>query len=240
MLCGASRGRINTVMIRLNKYLSNAGYCSRRKADQLITSGSVSVNGCVVTQLGTCVSNNDIVLCNGAKITLNQNNKIYVLFNKPINCITTMNDPEGRRSIFDIIKIKERIFPVGRLDRNTSGILLLTNDGEFAQRLSHPSFKIQKVYKVVLNRNLSENDREKIKHGVKLDDGFFKVDDIFYDKQHTLFVKIHSGRNRIVRRLFEYLNYNIVALDRIKFGKFTKDGLARGQWRFITNIEKYI
>lgn len=221
-------------MIRLNKFLSNASVCSRRKADELISKGFISVNGKMVTTLGTCVSENDKVVYNKKVIQLKpSNNKIYILFNKPINCICTADDPENRRTIFDLIDVKERIFSVGRLDRNTSGVLLLTNDGELANKMSHPSSEIRKVYKVSLDRELTVEDKEKIQKGLKLEDGFIKVDSIYHDKMKNLFVVLHSGKNRIVRRIFEKLNYKIRTLDRISFGGLTKENLPRGKWKFI-------
>ena len=221
-------------MIRLNKFLSSAGVCSRRKADELISKGFVSVNGKMVTELGTCIDENAKVVCNNKIVQQKQSqDKIYIVLNKPINCICTADDPEGRRTIFDLINVKERIFSVGRLDRNTSGVLLLTNDGEFANKMSHPSFKIKKTYKVTLDRELTPGDREKIQRGIKLEDGFIKVDSVYYDKMKNLFVVLHSGKNRIVRRIFESLNYKVRALDRISFGGITKDSLPRGKWKFI-------
>ena len=221
-------------MIRLNKFLSSAGVCSRRKADELISKGFVSVNGKMVTELGTCIDENAKVVCNNKIVQQKKlQDKIYIVLNKPINCICTADDPEGRRTIFDLINVKERIFSVGRLDRNTSGVLLLTNDGEFANKMSHPSFKIKKTYKVILDRELTPGDREKIQRGIKLEDGFIKVDSVYYDKMKNLFVVLHSGKNRIVRRIFESLNYKVRALDRISFGGITKDSLPRGKWKFI-------
>jgi 23S rRNA pseudouridine2605 synthase len=221
-------------MIRLNKFLSSAGVCSRRKADELISKGFVSVNGKMVTELGTCIDENAKVVCNNKIVQQKKSqDKIYIVLNKPINCICTADDPEGRRTIFDLINVKERIFSVGRLDRNTSGVLLLTNDGEFANKMSHPSFKIKKTYKVTLDRELTPGDMEKIQRGIKLEDGFIKVDSVYYDKMKNLFVVLHSGKNRIVRRIFESLNYKVRALDRISFGGITKDSLPRGQWKFI-------
>ncbi len=221
-------------MIRLNKFLSSAGICSRRKADELISKGFVSVNGKMVTELGTCIDENAKVVCNNKVVQQKKaQDKIYIVLNKPINCICTADDPEGRRTIFDLINVKERIFSVGRLDRNTSGVILLTNDGELANKMSHPSFKIKKTYKVSLDRELRPSDKEKIQKGLKLEDGFIKVDNIYYDKMKNLFVVLHSGKNRIVRRIFEHLNYKVRTLDRISFGGITKDSLPRGEWKFI-------
>ena len=221
-------------MIRLNKFLSSAGVCSRRKADELISKGFVSVNGKMVTELGTCIDENAKVVCNNKIVQQKKSkDKIYIVLNKPINCICTADDPEGRRTIFDLINVKERIFSVGRLDRNTSGVLLLTNDGEFANKMSHPSFKIKKTYKVTIDRELTPGDKEKIQRGIKLEDGFIKVDSVYYDKMKNLFGVLHSGKNRIVRRIFESLNYKVRALDRISFGRITKDSLPRGKWKFI-------
>ncbi len=221
-------------MIRLNKFLSSAGVCSRRKADELITQGFITVDGKMVTELGTCIEEDSTVLCNNKLVRLKKNHeKVYILFNKPTNCICTARDPEGRRTIFDFIDVKERIFSIGRLDRNTSGVLLLTNDGEFANKMSHPSFKIKKVYKVGLDKELAAGDMEKIKRGLKLEDGFIKVDNVYYDKMKNLFVVLHSGRNRIVKRIFEFLGYKVRQLDRISFGNITKENLQRGKWKYI-------
>ncbi|MDR2402268.1 MAG: rRNA pseudouridine synthase [Cytophagales bacterium] len=221
-------------MIRLNKLLNSVGICSRRKADELIAKGFVSVDGKMVTELGTCVDENAKVVCDNKIVQRKKlNEKIYILLNKPINCICTADDPEGRRTVFDLIDVKKRIFTIGRLDRNTSGVLLLTNDGELAHKMSHPSFEIKKIYKVTLDRQLSSEDKAKIQKGLKLADGFIKVDNIYYDKMKNLFMVLHSGRNHIVRRIFESLNYKVRTLDRISFGGITKENLPKGQWKFI-------
>lgn len=223
-------------MIRLNKYLSSAGVCSRRKADELISKGFITVDGKMVTELGTCIDENAKVVYNNKIVKLKKStNKIYILLNKPINCICTADDPEGRRTVFDLIDVKERIFTIGRLDRNTSGVLLLTNDGELAHKMSHPSFEIKKNYKVTLDHELSTEDKNKIQKGLKLEDGFIKVDNIYHDKMKNLFVMVHSGKNRIVRRIFEHLNYKVRTLDRISFGGITKENLPKGKWKFIKN-----
>lgn len=230
-------------MIRLNKFLSSAGICSRRKADELISKGFIFVNGKMITELGTCVNENDKVVYNHKIVSLKKNtDKIYILLNKPINCICTADDPEGRRTVFDLIDIKERIFTIGRLDRNTSGVLLLTNDGDLAHKMSHPSFEIRKIYKVKLDHELSVDDKNKIQKGIRLEDGFIKIDNIYHDKMKNLFVTLHSGKNRVVRRIFESLNYKVVALDRISFGGITKENLPRGKWKFIKKpfLEKSI
>ncbi len=227
--------------IRLNKYIANSGICSRREADSLISSGKIQVNGKVVNVLGFKVSENDIVSYKGKIL---QNEKlVYVLLNKPKDFITSTKDPEGRKTVMQLVKhaCTERIFPVGRLDRNTTGLLLFTNDGELAKKLSHPRYKVKKVYHVELDKDLSKEDFFKIKNGLTLEDGLIEVDAMEYadgsTKKNAVGVEIHSGRNRIVRRIFESLNYRVVRLDRIVYAGLTKKNLPRSKWRHLSKEE---
>lgn len=227
--------------IRLNKYIADAGICSRREADKLIEAGVVTVNGKVVTELGTKVLPEDKVVYGGQR--LSREKLRYVLLNKPRGYITTLDDPQERKTVISLVKnaCEERIYPVGRLDRNTTGLLLFTNDGGLAQHLAHPRHGIRKVYHVVLNRALSKGDLLKIAEGFELDDGFIKVDDISYaagaaDKKE-IGVELHSGRNRIVRRIFEHLGYKVVRLDRVAYAGLTKKDVPRGKWRHLTEKE---
>ena len=227
--------------IRLNRYLSNAGICSRREADDLISSGVVSVNGTVVTELGTRVDpDRDIVKYNGESVR--KDRLVYVLLNKPKDYITTTDDPQERRTVLNLVeKITPiRVYPVGRLDRNTTGVLLLTNDGELTNRLTHPKFGITKMYAVELDKKLRQEDFLKIQEGVDLEDGPIQVDQLAYiegmDKKN-IGVQLHSGRNRIVRRIFEHLGYKVVKLDRTAFGTLSKKGMKRSECRFLTPLE---
>jgi 23S rRNA pseudouridine2605 synthase len=228
-------------LIRLNKYISNSGVCSRREADELIASGAVSVNGKVVTLLGTKVSPSDNVQFGGE--TLRKEKPVYLLLNKPKDYITTTDDPEGRKTVMALISnaCKERIYPVGRLDRSTTGLLLFTNDGELAKKLMHPKHGVKKIYHVELDKNLSKLDMEKIVSGINLDDGIAQVDEIAYDgdgkDKKCVGLEIHTGKNRIVRRIFESIGYKVVKLDRVYFAGLTKKDLPRGRWRFLTNME---
>lgn len=222
--------------IRLNKYISNSGLCSRREADIIISNGEVSVNGKIVTELGTRVKPTDEIIYKGEKISVES--KVYILLNKPKNCVTTLDDPEGRKTVMDIVKnaCKERVYPVGRLDRNTTGVLLLTNDGELASKLTHPSFMKKKIYHVWLDKDISNQDMQKIVDGIMLDDGEIHADAISYvnpDDLKQVGIEIHSGRNRIVRRIFEHLGYKVTKLDRVYFSGLTKKNLPRGKWRFL-------
>ena len=226
--------------IRLNKYLANAGVCSRREADEFITSGAVKVNGEVVTELGTKVKRSDEVLFNENPVSIEK--KVYILLNKPKDYVTTSDDPQQRKTVMDLVKdaCPERIYPVGRLDRNTTGVLLLTNDGELASKLTHPKFLKKKVYHVFLDKNVSTEDLQKIADGIELEDGEVHADSIEYadERDHTqVGIEIHSGRNRIVRRIFESLGYRVVTLDRVQFAGLTKKNLRRGDWRFLTEKE---
>jgi 23S rRNA pseudouridine2605 synthase len=229
----------STGEIRLNKYLSNAGVCSRREADILIATGVVEINGKIVTELGTKVKPGDIVKYDGQQLKAEK--KVYVLMNKPKDFVTTLDDPEGRKTVIDLIKdeIPQRIYPVGRLDRNTTGLLLLTNDGDLAKKLTHPKYNKKKIYHVVLDRPVSPELILEIAQGIELEDGFIKVDKIAYveNNKSEIGVELHSGRNRIVRRIFEKYNYNIKRLDRVFFAGLTKLNLPRGKWRFLTERE---
>jgi len=230
-----------TDVIRLNKYLADAGVCSRREADQLIASGAVTVNGKVVTQLGTKVTIYDKVVYGGK--LLKRERLRYVLLNKPKDYITTADDPFDRKTVMDLVKdaCSERIYPVGRLDRNSLGLLLLTNDGELAKKLTHPRYKVNKLYHVFLDKPLTKNDMLRMVEGLELEDGKATVDAIAYVKdavdKREVGVKLHSGKNRIVRRIFEHLGYQVVRLDRVEFAGLTKFKLPRGRWRHLTEAE---
>ena len=225
--------------LRLNRYIANAGVCSRREADSLIAAGEIKVNGQVVTEMGYKVQPTDTVQY--GKTNLNREKLVYVLLNKPKDTITTTEDPEGRRTVMDLVKesSKERIFPVGRLDRNTTGLLLFTNDGEVAQKLSHPSHRNKKIYQVELDKPLTEEHLRQIAEGVQLEDGKAEVDDVAVvaGNPHFVGIEIHIGRNRIVRRIFEHLGYDVVSLDRVQYAGLTKKDLPRGKWRFLTERE---
>lgn len=227
--------------IRLNKYLADSGICSRREADDLILAGAVTVNGEVVTELGTKVKTTDKVVYGGQ--TLNREKLRYVLLNKPKGVITTSDDPYERHTVMDLVEgaCQERIYPVGRLDRNTIGLLLLTNDGELAKTLTHPSHEVKKLYHVTLNKPLTAADFEKIEKGLMLEDGPIQVDKIDYvvddPTMREVGVEIHSGRNHIVRRIFESLGYEVTKLDRVMLAGLTKQNLPRGHWRFLTSAE---
>lgn len=226
--------------IRLNKYLANAGVCSRREADEFILAGLVKVNGETITELGTKVKRSDTVAFHNEPVKLEQ--KVYVLLNKPKNCVTTADDPQERLTVMDLVKTacRERIFPVGRLDRNTTGVLLLTNDGDLASKLTHPKFLKKKIYHVWLDKDVSVEDMEKMAQGIELEDGEIHADAISYvtetDKDQVG-VEIHSGRNRVVRRMFETLGYHVIRLDRVYFAGLTKKNLKRGHWRYLNEKE---
>ncbi len=229
-----------TVPVRLNKFLSNAGVCSRREADDFIEAGVVTVNGQVVTTLGTKVMRTDVVKFHDQPVSLEK--KVYVLLNKPKDYMTTSDDPQQRKTVMELVEgaCPERIYPVGRLDRNTTGVLLLTNDGDLASKLTHPKFLKKKVYHVYLNKNITSHDLRQIAEGITLDDGEIKADAVDYasptDKKQVG-IEIHSGRNRIVRRIFESLGYRVTKLDRVQFAGLTKKNLRRGDWRFLTEKE---
>lgn len=227
--------------IRLNKYIANAGVCSRREADELIANGEIKVNGKVVTELGTQVGRKDKVTYKGK--VLSPEKLVYVLLNKPKGFITTTDDPYERKTVMNLVEkaCDERIFPVGRLDRNTTGLLLFTNDGDTAKKLTHPKHNIKKIYHVVLDKVLAKNDLLQIAAGIELEDGLIKIDKISYaeetDDKRQIGVELHSGKNRIVRRIFESLDYKVVRLDRVSFAGLTKKDVPRGRWRHLKEFE---
>ena len=229
-----------TEPLRLNKFLANAGVCSRREADEFIQAGVVTVNGEVVTELGTKILRTDEVKFHDAPVSLEK--KVYVLLNKPKDYVTTSDDPQQRKTVMDLVKdvCPERIYPVGRLDRNTTGVLLLTNDGDLASKLTHPKFLKKKVYHVHLDKNITAHDLQQIRDGITLDDGEIKADAVDYADERDksqVGIEIHSGKNRIVRRIFESLGYRVTKLDRVQFAGLTKKNLRRGDWRFLTEKE---
>lgn len=236
-----SQNRSQSDEIRLNKYLSNSGICSRREADELIESGVVKVNGVVVTALGTKIKPTDTVIFGGQRIS--HEKKVYILLNKPKDYITTSKDPQDRKTVLHLIEhaCKERVYPVGRLDRQTTGVLLLTNDGDLTRKLTHPSSNINKIYHVTLDQPFGRDDFHKLKQGVELEDGISKVDQSAYvegaDSRKEIGLEIHSGKNRVVRRLMEALGYKVVRLDRVSFAGLTKKGLTRGKFRFLNDQE---
>ena len=226
--------------VRLNKFIANSGICSRREADEYIKTGLVTVNGVIVTELGTKVKQDDDVRFNGQR--LKGEKKVYLLMNKPKDYITTMSDPHAKKSVIDLIspeKCKERVVPVGRLDKATTGVLLFTNDGDLAARLTHPSYNVKKIYHVFLDKNLKKTDFDALLKGITLEDGEIHADSLSYvdDDMSQVGIEIHSGRNRIVRRMFEHLGYEIKKLDRVYFAGLTKKNLRRGAWRFLTEEE---
>jgi 23S rRNA pseudouridine2605 synthase len=226
--------------IRLNKYIASTGICSRREADEYIHAGLITVNGKLVSELGIKISPVDIVKYDGR--ILREEKKVYIVMNKPKDYVTTVEDPHAKKTVLDLVKgaCKERIYPVGRLDRNTTGVLLLTNDGELTKRLTHPKFEKLKIYHVQLNKGLKPADLEKAATGITLEDGFIKADAVNYadsSDKSQVGIEIHSGRNHIVRRIFEYLGYEVVRLDRVYFAGLTKKNLHRGEWRFLMQKE---
>lgn len=226
--------------IRLNKFMANAGICSRREADEFIQQGLVKVNGVVVTELGTKISHSDTVEYDEKLVALER--KTYILLNKPKDCVTTVDDPNGRMTVMDLVKgaCTERIYPVGRLDRNTTGVLLLTNDGELASKLTHPKYVKKKIYHVWTDKDITEDDMQRIADGIELEDGPIHADAISYATEtdrNQAGIEIHSGRNRIVRRIFEHLGYHVTKLDRVYFAGLTKKNLTRGRWRYLTQEE---
>jgi len=227
-------------LTRLNKYIANSGVCSRRDADVYIAAGNVSVNGKTITEMGFKVKKGDVVKFDNR--ILNPEKKEYILLNKPKNFITTTSDEKGRRTVMELISnaTKARLVPVGRLDRNTTGLLLFTNDGDLAKTLTHPKHGVRKIYHVELNKNLKQADLKQIQSGLTLDDGEIKVDEISYianAPKKEVGIEIHSGRNRIVRRIFEHLEYSVIKLDRVIFAGLTKKDLPRGHWRPLTKQE---
>lgn len=230
----------STDPIRLNKFLANSGICSRRNADVLIAEGKIKINGEVITTMGKEVTRQDIIEYNGKRVEIEP--RVYVLLNKPKNCMTTSDDPEGRITVMDLVKnaCKERIYPVGRLDRNTTGVLLLTNDGDMMAKLLHPTFLKKKIYQVTLDRPVEVEHMQQIAQGVELSDGEIHADAISYVDEEDFSIvgiEIHSGRNRIVRRIFEHFGYKIYKLDRVYFAGLTKKDLPRGRWRYLTEEE---
>ena len=226
--------------IRLNKYIAHAGICSRRQADTYISSGSIKVNNKIITELGFKVSSSDAVHFDG--VLIKSEKPTYILLNKPKGFITTTKDERGRKTVMDLISkaSKNRLYPVGRLDRKTTGLLLLTNDGDLSKKLTHPSSEIKKLYHVVLDKAINKNDFLKIKEGINLKDGFIKPDELNYVNgkfKNEIGISLHSGKNRIVRRIFEFLDYNVVKLDRVIFAGLTKKNLPRGNWRALEKNE---
>lgn len=225
--------------VRLNKFIANSGICSRREADDYITAGIVSVNDVIITELGTKVYQNDVVKFNGERIR--GENKVYILMNKPKDFVTTTSDPHADKTVVSLVagKCPERVYPVGRLDKSTTGVLLLTNDGDLAEKLTHPSFEKKKIYQVFLDKKFKSSDFKKLIEGIELEDGFIQADSLAYidEDQSQVGVEIHSGRNRIIRRMFESLGYKVKKLDRVYFAGLTKKNLRRGQWRFLTEQE---
>ncbi len=227
--------------IRLNRYISMSGICSRREADEYITSGTITVNGAVVTELGSKVMPGDVVCYNGKQIE--NEKKVYIVMNKPKGFVTTLDDPHADKSVMDLVKnaCNERIYPVGRLDKNSVGVLLLTNDGDLAKRLTHPTYEKKKIYQVSLDKRLTRADMEQMILGITLEDGDIAADDICYvddpKMKNAVGIEIHSGRNRIVRRMFEHMGYHVGKLDRVYFAGLTKQKLKRGEWRFLTEKE---
>jgi 23S rRNA pseudouridine2605 synthase len=226
--------------VRLNKYIAAAGICSRREADQLISAGLITVNGKSITELGSKVNPDDEVKYNGELIRTER--KVYLVLNKPKDYVTTTDDPKERKTVMLLIRdaCKERVYPVGRLDRNTTGVLLFTNDGELAKKMTHPSSNKKKIYHVFLNKAISANDMKKLAEGVSLEDGIVQPDAISYassENKKEVGLEIHSGKNRIVRRMFEALDYRVDKLDRVYFGGLTKKNLPRGKWRLLSEKE---
>jgi len=226
-------------LIRLNRFIANSGICSRREADVLIKSGKIRVSGNVITTLGTKVSLSEKVQL-GDKVLIPEK-KVYVLLNKPKDFITTTDDPQNRKTVMDLVRkaSDNRIYPVGRLDRNTTGLLLLTNDGDLAKKLSHPSHKVKKVYHIKLDKGISEIDLDKISQGLQLEDGVVKIDKmtVLNNDHDEIGLEIHIGKNRIVKRIFESLGYEVLKLDRVIYAGFTKKDLSRGKWRHLKPAE---
>jgi 23S rRNA pseudouridine2605 synthase len=226
-------------LTRLNKFIANAGICSRREADALIASGAVSVNGKVITELGYKVKPTDDVNFSGEK--LKAESQVYLLLNKPKDYITTAEDERGRRTVMELIEgaCRERVYPVGRLDRNTTGLLLFTNDGQLTKKLTHPMHNVQKLYHAELDKNLKQPDLLKLREGLELEDGFIKPDEVAYagESKREVGIQIHSGKNRVVRRMFEHLGYEVIKLDRVMFAGLTKKNLPKGRWRMLTEKE---
>lgn len=238
----SEKGRVKEEenLIRLNRFIAASGICSRRQADEFIKAGLITVNDKLVTELGVKVGPDDEVKYNGERIK--DEKKVYILLNKPKDYVTTLEDPHAARTVLDLVKhaCKERIYPVGRLDKNTTGVLLLTNDGDLTKKLTHPKYNKMKIYHVTLDKSLKGIDMQKISDGINLEDGFIKADDISFvdptDKSQVG-IEIHSGKNRVIRRIFESLGYKVRKLDRVYFAGLTKKNLPRGRWRFLTDQE---
>jgi len=231
---------VKKLLMPLNRYLAHAGLCSRRKAVEYIQQGFVKVNDTLIREPGYKVTHEDTVTFKNKLVRVEK--KIYLLLNKPRGYVTTVSDEKGRKTVVDLVKgaIKERIYPVGRLDRATTGLLLLTNDGDLAQKLAHPKYKVKKIYSVVLDRVLKQSDIGKIKKGVKLEDGIIAADKVVFapeKSKNNVIIQIHSGKNRVIRRMFKQLDYNVVKLDRINFAGLTKRGVALSRWRELTKHE---
>lgn len=232
--------RVDDGTMRLNRYIANAGVCSRREADNLILSGAVHINGVPVIELGSRVGLDDKVTVGGESIK--QEQKVYVLMNKPKNFITSVSDPQGRKTVMQLVgKLKQRVYPVGRLDRETTGVLMFTNDGDLAKKLTHPKHGIKKIYQVTTDKNVPQAHIKQIAEGIELEDGWIKADEVSYvgkkEDRREIGIEIHSGKNRIVRRIFEHLGYEVIKLDRVYFAGLTKKDLSRGQWRYLTSDE---
>jgi len=237
----AANDNAPTGIMPLNKFMAHCGVCSRRDAVELINGGKVKVNGTIATEPGYKVDEKDEVVFNGKKLFVTKN-LVYILLNKPKDYITTTDDPQGRKTVLQLIKqaTTERIYPIGRLDRNTSGVLLLTNDGDLTQKLSHPSYEIKKIYEVKLDKPLTKGDFEKIVKGLKLEDGEILIDSLAYadSKDKSIIgIELHSGRNRIVRRIFEHLGYDVKGLDRVMYANLTKKNVERSKWRYLSEKE---
>lgn len=230
----------NDESMRLNRFIANSGICSRREADTIIQSGAVSVNGKVVTEMGTRVLPTDKVTVGGDSIQ--HEKKVYMVMNKPKNFITSVSDPKGRKTVMQLVgKMKQRVYPVGRLDRATTGVLMFTNDGDLTKKLTHPRFGVKKIYQVTVEKNFSQADLNILMDGFELEDGFIKADAASFvgkgDDRKTIGIELHSGKNRIVRRMIAHLGYKVMKLDRVSFANLTKKDLARGQWRYLTEEE---
>ncbi len=237
----AANDNAPTGIMPLNKFMAHCGVCSRRDAVALITTAKIKVNGIVATEPGYKVKQTDEVMYNGKKLFVTKN-LVYILLNKPKDYITTTDDPQGRKTVLQLIQkaTTERVYPIGRLDRNTSGVLLLTNDGDLTQKLSHPSYEIKKIYEVKLDKPLAKNDFDKIVAGLKLEDGEIKIDSLAYadSKDKSIIgIELHSGRNRIVRRIFEHLGYDVKGLDRVMYANLTKKNVERSKWRYLSDKE---
>ncbi len=226
-------------LIRLNRYIASSGVCSRREADTLIQKGLVKVNGKLITEMGFKLSRNDKVLVKGKPVSPEK--KVYIVLNKPKDTVSTVSDPHAKRTVLDIVKHSgsERIYPVGRLDRNTTGVLLLTNDGELTKQLTHPSYNKKKIYHVVLDKPISKNELSEISKGIELEDGMVNADAISFvnDSKREIGIELHSGKNRVVRRIFEHLGYKVEKLDRVYFAGLTKKNIGRGKWRYLSQKE---